>query len=353
MKIFIVGYFLLVKITPKNKKQVEELFKACFNAQPDEGWYDWKYNSHPEFNGLALGIWEDTELLAHYAGFPRTLACKGQEMEVLQVGDVMVHPQARGGLARNNCFANLTRGYFSSYLRSLNQVPSRASFSLAFGFPNQRHLRQGEIQSLYREASPMFELTWHIGVSKPKRSGHIVCPEPLQGPLDESAAITEQTFNNLASRALDSIASKGYWAVRRSLSYWTWRFPPARGYEWKFFYSLDGQMLVGAAVLKAASNQASETELLDWLAIPEAEVDCMIRLFSYLERNGVDTVRTWGTLRTSEHFNSTQTAGLHMISSLHIKQLPFQMAFSSYPDPEVSHSCDLGCWMLAGDTDFR
>ncbi|NDE53735.1 MAG: GNAT family N-acetyltransferase [Actinobacteria bacterium] len=153
---------------------VAELFEACFSSKTDSQWYAWKYLSNKTYDGLAIGMWHEAGLIGHYAGFPRELVCGSTRFAALQIGDVMIHPKARHGLAKRNRFARLTRCFFSEHIRParllrIAQLPGaevtlefqkapkadqfhdgmiwppeakgrRARFDIAYGFPNARHL---------------------------------------------------------------------------------------------------------------------------------------------------------------------------------------------------------------------
>lgn len=349
-----IGPVLLVQITQQSQSQVEALFAACFGSDPDKSWYEWKYTGDSDFKGLALGILEGDRLQAYYAGFPRLLVSRSQQIAALQIGDVMIHPAARGGLARNNRFAQLTRGFFSRYLGSSGVVENPNTFKVAFGFPNTRHLRQGALQACYRAADPMFELTWDI---EKTISGSMETISSTRGfqveRLEDSSEVNALDFDELAYQALQEITSDGTWAVKRSFSYWQWRFPKTRSYVWWTFKAAGSQVLSGAGVLKTIDASGEELELLDWIVLKGCEFDFMQCLLIELGRQGVRRLRTWASQSSRDYFLSIQGKfkGASLLPA--IESLPFCMALSVFPDPHASSPLSSGCWMLSGDTDFR
>ena len=348
------GFVLLVQITQQSQSQVEALFAACFGSAPDESWYAWKYTGDPSYRGLALGVWEGDQLQAYYAGFPRSLVSRSQQVSALQIGDVMIHPAARGGLARNNRFAQLTRGFFSRYLGSSGVVGNPNTFKVAFGFPNTRHLRQGALQGCYKAADSMFELAWDIEKITDRSIETVSSTPGFQVErLEDSSEINALDFDELACQALQELTSGGTWAVKRSFSYWQWRFPKTRSYVWWTFKVAGSQGLSGAVVLKAIDALGEELELLDWIALKGCEFDFMQGLLGELGRQGVRKLRTWASQSSRDYFLSIQGKFKSAILLPAIEPLPFCMALSVFPDPQASSPLSSGCWMLSGDTDFR
>lgn len=349
-----IGNVLLVQITQQSQTQVEALFAACFGSEPDKSWYSWKYKGDPNYKGLALGIWEDDQLQAYYAGFPRLLSSCGQQVSALQIGDVMIHPAARGGLARNNRFAQLTRGFFARYLGSSGVVGNPNNFKVAFGFPNTRHLRQGALQGCYKAADSMFELAWDIEKIKDRSIEIDSSTSGFQVKrLEDSSEVNALDFDKFAYQALQELTSGGTWAVKRSFSYWQWRFPKTRSYVWWTFRAAGSQGLSGAVVLKAIDASGKELELLDWISLKGCEFDFMRGLLGELGRQGVRKLRTWASQSSRDYFISVQEKFKSASLLPAIEPLPFCMALSIFPDPQASSPLSSGCWMLSGDTDFR
>lgn len=130
------------------------LYTEVFGETPPEGWYTWKYGPHG-LNGFAMGLWDrDAGLVAHYAAFPRTLVWRGRRVVAVQIGDVMVAPRARGLLTRQGPFYHVCSTVFALW------VGKDRPYALAYGFPNERHLRLGVRLGLYHDLGVIVRLTW-------------------------------------------------------------------------------------------------------------------------------------------------------------------------------------------------
>jgi len=348
----------LGRVSNRDREALESLFEACFASRADEQWYLWKYQSDARFDGIGLGMWEAGSLIAHYAGFPRLLVCGTSRLMALQIGDVMIHPKARHGLAKKNRFARLTQGYFLTYLKHRDTLDvETARFDIAYGFPNARHLQQGALQACYRAADAMFELFWRIDRSP---NAHSLCA--IEPAAFEHHPLMLQAFDDLSAAMLKALGPRGCWAVPRSLAYWQWRFPTQRGYQWLVIHKPESSDdLLAAAMVKPMAHNPKEYELVDWLCRPGFECEAFACLLAHLQKASCEYLRTWCSEAASRYFET--------MPADRIDRLDFQMALSIYPSQEVANqiqprpanqgqeaNTDLGqggLWMLSGDTDFR
>lgn len=140
---------------------VLELFAHVFGERQSPDWFAWKYGA-AGLDGRACGLWdEDGRLIAHYAGFPRTLLWQGKPRAALQIGDLMVAPEARGLFTRKGAFFHL-----ASLVTAHWAGPGRP-FALAFGFPQERALRLGERLGFYRGLGVIEMLRWPAQIMRP------------------------------------------------------------------------------------------------------------------------------------------------------------------------------------------
>ncbi len=306
--------------------EVKALFNKCFGHLPDENWYNWKYNSDPQFDGIVARIEsKEGQLLAHYAGFPRKMNHRGILLDALQIGDVMVDPAARVGIARHNRFAALTEGFFAE------QLEPRGYFRYAFGFPNARHLKQGKLQALYSHCGVMSEAQWSL---RPHAEG-AVSDDPFDERFDQTM------FDELCLRAAkerDAVCAV------RSYAYWHWRFPQSRGYIWYIDQS------IGGAIFKIHNQEPGNIELIDWICSPHQASIWMDRcLHKASQLVKVGNLSAWCSPVLKAEW-------LAMASSSRpncIVNLDFEMAISVYPQPEMPKDLANGIWAISGDTDFR
>jgi len=376
---------------------VAELFEACFSSKTDSQWYAWKYLSNKTYDGLAIGMWHEAGLIGHYAGFPRELVCGSTRFAALQIGDVMIHPKARHGLAKANRFAKLTRAYLATHLRAaapqrlrpfadapradevlkadevhradevhkadevrrakdhqaaLKLLPQQPvdspRFDIAYGFPNARHMRQCVLQACYRAADAMFELCWSLDRFNPTYDGDAspIGISSLSGATEWALGDWDSDrFDAIAKQMLEALADKGHWAVPRSLAYWRWRFPLERGYRWVLMREGATGPLVAAAVLKRMSDDGLACELLDWLCAPIMKTQAFAALLWQLRSEKLGYLRSWCSEASASYFVDCPAD--------RIEKLGFHIALSVYPEAHTADCLGGGLWMLSGDTDFR
>lgn len=144
--------FRIGPVAPGDRAQVERLFARAFGHAPGAGWHAWKYDA---LAGAAVGLWGATgELVAHYAGFPRSLLWQGRPLKAVQIGDVMVAPEVRGLLTRRGPFFQVCSRFFAE------RVGAEREFALAYGFPNERAIRLGVKLGLYHDLGHIHRLVW-------------------------------------------------------------------------------------------------------------------------------------------------------------------------------------------------
>lgn len=73
----------------------------------------------------------------------------------VQLGDVMVKPNYRALLTRQGSLYKVVRAY-------ANYIGKDKQFEHAFGFPNNRHYRLGELLSLYCKTDVIYQAEWEV-----------------------------------------------------------------------------------------------------------------------------------------------------------------------------------------------
>lgn len=339
---------------------LSELFSACFSHAPDAQWFRWKYASDPRFDGQSLWLFgPQGKLQAHYAGFARAMVHGAAQIPALQIGDVMVAPAARQALGRRNAFSQLTRSFFEHTLTDNQRY--------AYGFPNARHLRQGTLQGLYRASAGMYEASWvrkeRLDVTRTQKElsdgssgGEEIdaCQSLAPGDGlrlfdDEHALLACKGLSDFDAFAKAVASSRQAASALRSLAYWRWRYPTARGYRWLV------DVPEGAAILKPVDASGLNWELLDWLCLPEQAQAWMARCLAALEREHRDPLRPWVNLRCwcTQPLRNEFEALPPPLRPDRLLALDFEMATSTYPHSQHPGHGPLGFWMISGDTDFR
>ena len=150
--------FSLAEVGVGDTAQVERLFARCFGAPPGPDWHRWKCDT---LGGKALGLWNEAgDLVAHYAGFPRSLLWQGKPLAAIQIGDVMVAPEARVSLTPRGAFFQVSTRFVADH------VGSDRDFMLAFGFPNERAMRLGVRLKTYDNRGHIQQLAWPARAGK-------------------------------------------------------------------------------------------------------------------------------------------------------------------------------------------
>jgi hypothetical protein len=136
------------------------LFHEVFGHYLGEPMQHWKYS---EDRSRAFGAWNrEGKLIAHYGGFVRSLSMFGKTILALQIGDVMVHPSERAVMTLRGAFFLVASGFFDRY------VGKGKPYCLAFGFPNHRAIKIGQLLGLYASVEKIFRCSWRsCGVNLP------------------------------------------------------------------------------------------------------------------------------------------------------------------------------------------
>lgn len=316
--------FSLREVGAGETAAVLALFARVFGYAPPPGWYEWKYGASG-LQGRAMGLWaEDGRLVAHYAGFPRSVLWQGRSIEAIQIGDVMVAPELRGILSRRGPFFQVCDAFFGKW------VGSGRPFSLAFGFPNARAMRLGVALGLYRDLGPIHRLVWPAGRLRLPLGWRVTEIEPGCA-----------TFTRLAEFAWQRMAKERRLEVigLRDAAHWRTRFAarPATPY---LFLALRRPFGSPALVILR-----QEGEIVRWLdfAGPRAALPAAVAAARrFAAAAGASRVEAWASRAAFDELTGceAQEAGpaAHYAVAL----------ASSCPIDTLAQSG----WWLAGDTDF-
>ena len=86
-----------------NEPGQRDLFQSVFGQPMSQAHWQWKYaNGHGEATGVRNA---SGKLVAHYGAMPRPILFFGQDAMAVQIGDVMVLPEARGVWSRSGPFS--------------------------------------------------------------------------------------------------------------------------------------------------------------------------------------------------------------------------------------------------------
>lgn len=127
------------------------LFHQVFGQKLETDAWRWKYQAGPRMAGFNIVSCspDGHELLGHVgaSAFRGNLA--GQHVVMVQVSDVMVHPDARSGHQPTNLYRRL----MSVLQAEIHRVLGNGDPIFAYGFPGERPSKLGQRVGLYR---PMY-----------------------------------------------------------------------------------------------------------------------------------------------------------------------------------------------------
>lgn len=130
-----------------------DLFARCFGVAPNPKVWQWKYGGDL---GVGVVAREDNHLVAHYGALIRRVLFEGEGGWALAPMDVMVAPEKRGILAKQNgLMAQTARHLFERHFSH-----EKKTCRLAMGFPTRRARALGAKLGLYTDGSIVDELSW-------------------------------------------------------------------------------------------------------------------------------------------------------------------------------------------------
>lgn len=308
--------------------EVRGLFLRSFgHAMTDKLWL-WKYG---ENRGLAVVARDKlNRVAAHYGGMRRDIHFRGQPAVALQIGDVMVPPEARQALSRNGPFFQV-----SSFMLD-NQIGYGKPHLLGFGFPNTRAMRLGEKLGLYAEVDQIIEASWD---AKPCLSGWWkVSPIDLHSPSDASH------FHKLSLTMRKALVDKIL--PVRSLTWWEHRYAqnPTHQYKLLWLTSKWFSKRLGAFVLRVPGEHNAPWELMDWVCAPAHISHLVCAARSYVAQSQGASVNAWCTSSVANWL--TKLGGQRVALDVRIPTSIRQAG----PAPEDLRG---RWWLTGGDTDFR
>lgn len=317
--------YLLRTVEPEDAPDVVALFTRVFGTPPPEGWYAWKYGAEG-LQGRAVGLWdEDGRLVAHYGGTPRHLLWRGSPVAAVQIGDVMVAPEARGLLSRRGPFFQVCSAFFEHW------VGLDKPFALAFGFPNMRHMRLGVKLELYHDLGVIAAAHWNAGTNQLPFGWRAV---EIDVRAPEFDRIIERAWREQAEEGNDRILG-----VRDS-DYVRRRYVRRPGLIHHFL--MCKRWAFGPTAVAIVRQEGGTLRWLDFIgprqSLPAAAGS--VRLFA--AKVGATVVETWASCASAPDLQTTGAA-------IGPEAARFALARASLCQADV---LTRNGWWLAGDTDF-
>lgn len=187
--------------------QVCELFTTVFGHPVTPAQWHWKYQQGPRLGSLNM-VARDAQgrFVGHAGATVFAGSFQGRTLPLAQVCDIMVLPDARGGLGQQGTYPRVTEA-----LRL--QLQARFPGLLAYGFPGTRPFRLGERLGFYRHLYDIQESTLDAAAASP--SGWLQAWRVM--PADWDAAALERTWSRLGPSQPGPM-------VARTADYLAWRY---------------------------------------------------------------------------------------------------------------------------------
>lgn len=321
----------VARTTQTDVDAIRALFFRSFGETMTEDLWHWKYGDD---RGLAIvRQGSDGQLTAHYGAMRRDIHFLGQAALAIQIGDVMVPPEARGALSRNGPFFQVASTMLDT------QIGYGKPHLIGFGFPNTRAMRLGEKLGLYAEVDQIIEAQW-----SPR-----VCPSwrwrikslDLHDP--ENAKQLDDLWVQMRALLSQKIVP-----VRNS-AWWRHRYVHHPERQYKLFWIIDAvfRRPLAAFVLRpapAGSEQLSPWELMDWVCTPKHVHHVISAARSVVANAQGCGLMAWCSTSIVQQMNPSEG----QLTPLDVK-IPTSVRQPG-PPPETIRGC---WWLTGGDTDFR
>jgi GNAT superfamily N-acetyltransferase len=309
---------------PHDMQALLALHNAVFGSTVDQAWFDWKYRAG---RSVGFGLWQDHELLAHCGGIPRRFWQGGECSQHLQIGDVMVRPDWRGILTRENPFALVSQ---AMYRHMLGQ---RKPYRVGFGFPNDRHMRLVVKTGLAWHVGDMTQLHW---VGSPGRSAL-----GWSWRLDELPHPDEAVIAHAWQAMQKDMRQQDLCAGERDEAHVRWRYltRPDKHYRLMALRRAWSRKVVGVLVL----SQALPVQWLDWIGPTHLMPQACLAARIAAQEAGTPELTAWCSPRVVHALKDTGVSSSEKVAAIGVP------VTSDFHD---AHGDGLPWWLMGGDTDF-
>lgn len=301
-----------------------KLFRDAFALEPNPALWKWKFGSG---RGRSVIATRHGRLIAHYGSTLRAVAYFGKPGLALQICDVMVDPHERGVMTKKGAMYIMTSTYLEIYL-------GLQDYTIAYGFPNRRHMQLGERLGLYAEVARMSEIRWRPFRSRPS-------PWSKLHLLEADSPIVRSMVNQAWRRMAKDLA--GGIAIVRDWNYLKYRYlsHPINNYSIYAVVSRWTLRLAGIIVLRKDNETCELVDLISPLSKIPILVDQALRV---AHRWGCETLYCWATDYHASRFDCQ--GGV-------ITSLDISVPASLWPPGRETAHLRQKWWLMSGDTEFR
>lgn len=125
----------------RDEQKVLKLWQAAFNNQIPQSLWQWKYMENPYRTAIMICENADEIPVVFYGGIPFASSCRGRQIVMIHLSDIMSHPAYRG----SGLFIHTANAYFDAF-GSVDDI------CIMYGFPGKFHF---DIGAKYLQYSPL------------------------------------------------------------------------------------------------------------------------------------------------------------------------------------------------------
>ena len=262
--------FTVRRYAAGDETAVVELFERVFGVPMSLEQWRWKYVQSEDGRVHAqIAKTPDGRLIGHAGAVPLRGILDRRPIQFFQIADVMVDPEARGGLGRQNVFAHMTRALFED-------LGDRYQTVFAYGFPGAGPFNVGRYYRVYESIERAVDRILPLGPLRRHRNLYRV--QPLNWD------------DNRIDRLWQRIGPALGLAIKRDRTYLKWRYEhnPYRRYR-----LLGVTRLRRLQALAVLHGEGPEIALIDLLTSPAEIREVVGALGRSLFGEGNTALRFW------------------------------------------------------------
>ena len=329
-------------LAPEDEPAFLKLHQEVFGSSADPVWFHWKYKLG---HAVGMSLWSGERMVAHCGGIPRSVWHHGDLKQDLQIGDVMVSPEWRGALTRQNPFFHVSEGLYQSF------VGAGKAFFMGFGFPNDRHLRLAVKLGIGWRIGEVHQLKWLVNSDKSAASLGWFWRGDLMGSTGsnvDNPQSLKACVDIAWQRMQQASASLKYSLGQRDWVQFEWRYlkRPDKRYQFVVLrrpWSSSSSDCHGIAVLSAPAEKGAPLLWLDWIGPLDLMTLAHRMVMQVARQQQASCVLSWASAEVEQALQST---GIDAFETCAVMGVPVAS------DLTAEQAQNLHWWAMAGDTDF-
>ncbi|MDZ7833052.1 MAG: GNAT family N-acetyltransferase [Desulfobacterales bacterium] len=266
------GRFIIRPYQEVDQPGVLALWREVFGQEMPASLWHWKYTANPYGRRIMLCVQDTGEIVAYFGGIPYSANCNGRRVEIVQLMDIMSHPQYRGG------------GFFVQTAQAFTEnCMGIEKYAFCYGLPGKQHFDIGEKYLQYRRLP---EGMAYVTASTDDAEFFSTCKQ--------ASALTYSQIDGAFDRLWEKCRPYYPMAVVRNQQFVKWRFCEncLKDYEIWGYYNTPQTVMEGYAVI---CNEGDRAVIVDWLSMPKPEtvksfLSCLKQAY---KTKGVKHMVTW------------------------------------------------------------